>query len=290
MLVATDDQQILVTGTAPAPATWLVPGNGQITPRSVFAHYDGTAAATAYFPALKVISDGGKTVGIYPCLTAVAAGGSADVSWFPDVGTVAETVTAPVAGVSTETLFLDTPVASVSTSGVLASSVQYLITVQGTFSVWNLALDVGTPNADAMFPGSVVGRVSTQVGLDAETIFAWPHTTVHTAGHNNAFQINLGSGFVHMEPEGGPYSVAQSNYLYRYNVTGQGAVASFRLVDAPTTDNYGKLQIVVQSFGGSSSGGGGGGSLVPPTTTNYSTLQVVGGIPAWSSTIDGGSA
>lgn len=86
--MATDDQQILVTGTAPAPATWLVPGNGQITPRSVFAHYDGSAAAASFFPTLKVISDAGQTVGIYRCAIAVAAGGSADVSWFPGLGGV----------------------------------------------------------------------------------------------------------------------------------------------------------------------------------------------------------
>lgn len=85
MLVATDDKQILVTGTAPAPATWLVPGNGQVTPRSVFAHYDGTGAGVAFLPALKVISDAGQTVGIYPCGSSVAAGASADVSWFPRV-------------------------------------------------------------------------------------------------------------------------------------------------------------------------------------------------------------
>lgn len=84
--MATDDQQILVVGQAAAPATWLVPGNGQVTPRSIFAHFDGTGAASPFFPALKVVSDGGETIGIYPCATSVAVGGSADVSWFPDGG------------------------------------------------------------------------------------------------------------------------------------------------------------------------------------------------------------
>lgn len=84
--MATDDRQILVTGTAPAPATWLVPGNGQVTPRTIFAHFDGTSAASPFFPALKVISDAGQTVGIYPSQLSVAAGGSADVTWFPGLG------------------------------------------------------------------------------------------------------------------------------------------------------------------------------------------------------------
>lgn len=83
--MATDDQQILVVGQATTPASWVVPGNGQVTPRTVFANYDGTSAAGAFFPALKVISDGGETVGIFPCATSVVAGGSADVTWFPGV-------------------------------------------------------------------------------------------------------------------------------------------------------------------------------------------------------------
>jgi hypothetical protein len=83
--VATDDVQRLVTGTAPAPAHFVVPGNGQIRPKTVFATYDGTGAAGSFKPALKVISDGGETVGVYATDDTVAAGASADVSWFPGV-------------------------------------------------------------------------------------------------------------------------------------------------------------------------------------------------------------
>lgn len=83
--MATDDRQILVVGQEATPAAWLVPGNGQVTPRSVFAHYNGTSAASAFVPALKIVSDGGETVGIYPCATSIVAGASADVSWFPGV-------------------------------------------------------------------------------------------------------------------------------------------------------------------------------------------------------------
>lgn len=80
--MATDDIQRLVVGTAPAPAQFKIPGNGQMRPKEIFATFDGTAAASAYMPALKIISDGGKTVGIHPTDVSVAAGGSADVTWF----------------------------------------------------------------------------------------------------------------------------------------------------------------------------------------------------------------
>lgn len=84
--MATDDRQVLVTGTATAPADFTVPGNGQIRPKAVFAHYDGTAAASAYLPVLKILSDGGELVAIAPAVGSVAAAGSADVSWFRGLG------------------------------------------------------------------------------------------------------------------------------------------------------------------------------------------------------------
>lgn len=86
VLVATDDHQVFVVGTEAAPASWTVPGNGQIQPKAIFATFDGTGAAGSFLPAIKIVSDGGETVGIYPVDTAVAAGASADVSWFPHVG------------------------------------------------------------------------------------------------------------------------------------------------------------------------------------------------------------
>jgi len=84
--VATDDQQVLVAGIASAPATFKIPGNGQIRPKAVYALYDGSGAATGFQPALKITSDGGVLIGIYPTTATVAAGGSANVSWFPGLG------------------------------------------------------------------------------------------------------------------------------------------------------------------------------------------------------------
>jgi hypothetical protein len=84
--MATDDRQILVTGKASAPADFLVPGNGQITPKAINAVYDGTGAATAFLPTLEVVSDAGVVVARCPTTNAVAAGGSAEVSWFPSLG------------------------------------------------------------------------------------------------------------------------------------------------------------------------------------------------------------
>lgn len=84
--MATSDQQVLVVGQTDAPAQLMIPGNGQIEPKTIFASYDGTGAAGAFLPAIKVLSDAGEIVGIFPTSTSVAAGASADVTWFPGAG------------------------------------------------------------------------------------------------------------------------------------------------------------------------------------------------------------
>jgi hypothetical protein len=89
--VATDDRQVLVTGREDTPAHFRVPGNGQLRPKAVTAHYDGTNAGGDFLAALKITSDAGELVGVYPISTAIAAGGSARVSWFPGVKEVAAT-------------------------------------------------------------------------------------------------------------------------------------------------------------------------------------------------------
>lgn len=92
--MATDDRQILVAGTAGAPAQFLVPGNGQVRPKTVYATFDGTGAAVAFLPILEVFSDGGQLIGRYKAESTVAAGASADVSWFPGVKPAAAAVSA----------------------------------------------------------------------------------------------------------------------------------------------------------------------------------------------------
>jgi hypothetical protein len=115
--VPTGDQQILVTGKATVPASFTVPGNGQIQPKTIFASYDGTGAGGNFLPAIKIISDGGETVGVFPTSTTVVAGASADVTWFPGVeatGTPASTTT-PAASALVEQFTPHTFVGTVGT-------------------------------------------------------------------------------------------------------------------------------------------------------------------------------
>lgn len=223
--------------------TYTVPGSAIVTPYSVSASFDGTGASGPFLPCLTFKTITGAVIARCPA-PGVAQGGTAEVSWFPHVAP--ETSSAgnlPIA----ETLLLPSWATSVSSSNPLPDGVTCLVTVQGTYSAWNEVLDQGSPEADAQFPSTPpsVVRVSTEVGVDADTIFAWPSDHPHSPGHDTDFQIDLGSGFSHIEPVGGPYTTPQSGHFYQYHLLGQGSPVSFRVNDVNKNDDYGALQIMI---------------------------------------------
>ena len=212
---------------------------------------------------------------------ALAAGASADVSWFPHIAP--QTATPAGAGVIVDQFLVDSKTNTGAAGSVnLTSGVPYLVTAQGTYSLWNAALEVGSPNADAIFPSATGGRTSLQVGLDPECSFAFhDEGTGFTLGHETFWQFNNGAGFTYVTPQGGPYATPQTNYLYRYTIVGTGVPLSAKVNEAGNyADNYGKIQVTVYSTTGSGTGGG-GGSLVPPDGSDHSILRVESGIPGW---------
>lgn len=64
--------------------------------------------------------------------------------------------------------------------------------------------------------------------------------------HPARFEVDLGTGFQHLEPLGGAPSDPSPGHLYRYLVSGMDSGARFRWVDAQTSDNYGVLSIRVE--------------------------------------------
>jgi len=83
------DAQIHPTGVEPTPARYLVPQSAELLLKGVFAKFDGSGAAGDFQPLLRIISDAGSTSIEAVSDTTVAAGASADVTWFPRVGGVA---------------------------------------------------------------------------------------------------------------------------------------------------------------------------------------------------------
>ena len=143
------------------------------------------------------------------------------------------------------TLILDSRSSSAVSTGPLPAG-PYTVTVTGTVSDWNAALTKGRPEPDALYPTPSSGRRSTQVGIDAETLFAQPGNFSHTFGHWTQFQINTGSGWAHVEPAGGPYTTPRAGHAYTYHLTSSGAPLEFRWYDPNAyPDNYGQLRITI---------------------------------------------
>lgn len=74
--------QILPGGQSSAPFTYTIPASTAFTLLAVRATFDGTSAGGAFLPCVQLVSDAGivmaETIG-----SSVAAGGSADASFFP---------------------------------------------------------------------------------------------------------------------------------------------------------------------------------------------------------------
>ena len=70
----------------PAPKSYTIAGAQEIILKGVSASFDGSGAASSWVPAVQIVDPSGHVVGTYPCGTALAAGASADVAWFPGVG------------------------------------------------------------------------------------------------------------------------------------------------------------------------------------------------------------
>src|SRR5689334_6132616 len=83
------DGQILVAETGTAPVEYEVPNAQEFELLAVAADMDGSGAASSWIPAVVIESDGGKVVArAADPANVVAAGGSAEVSWFPGVKNV----------------------------------------------------------------------------------------------------------------------------------------------------------------------------------------------------------
>lgn len=79
------DAQILAAGQSSSPLDYTVPNAQEIVLNAVRAVFDGTGAAGNFLPCVTVVSDGGFEVAS-AIGSVVAAGGSADASFFPGVG------------------------------------------------------------------------------------------------------------------------------------------------------------------------------------------------------------
>lgn len=76
------DRQFSVGGVLAAPAAWVLQDALDIVVKTAYASYDGSGAAGAYIPCLRIISDSGHIASEIVAPTEYPAGASVDVSWF----------------------------------------------------------------------------------------------------------------------------------------------------------------------------------------------------------------
>lgn len=105
-------------------------------------------------------------------------------------------------------------------AATLASATEYVVLIDGNYTVWaDTTLAYGSPEP------VMYGSASGDMGWDAETVFADRLDRTlprHTEG-DGVLQLNLGSGWSHVEPDGGAVTTPTDGHLYTYTLTGQGS-------------------------------------------------------------------
>jgi hypothetical protein len=77
------DVLVSAPGTETAPLDYLIAPGQEIVLKAAFATFDGSGAGGAFLPTLRVVAPSGQVVGEYVTDSTVAAGASAEVSFFP---------------------------------------------------------------------------------------------------------------------------------------------------------------------------------------------------------------
>jgi hypothetical protein len=80
------DLPIVIPDTAAAPKDYTLSGTQELQLKTVRALIDGTGAASSFLPTLQLLDPNGHVMWEGATSSSVAAGGSADVSWFPGLG------------------------------------------------------------------------------------------------------------------------------------------------------------------------------------------------------------
>lgn len=80
------DLPIVIPDTAVAPKDYTLSGTQELALKTVRALIDGSGAASAFLPTLQLLDPNGHVMWEGATSETVAAGGSADVSWFPGLG------------------------------------------------------------------------------------------------------------------------------------------------------------------------------------------------------------
>ncbi|QSQ17411.1 hypothetical protein [Myxococcus landrumensis] len=122
----------------------------------------------------------------------------------------------------------------------------YLVTMQGTFTVWgnNIAPgpQSGQPEPAPMFPSP--GVAPRNVGFDPEFVFAGVKAPATAPLRASSIQVSIDGGktWNHLASTA---AFNATEHKYGYEMTGGESALQVRITDRPLTDNAGRLKIVV---------------------------------------------
>ena len=168
------DVAIIASQTKAVPQDYTIPGAQEILPKSVTATMDGTGAATSWKPCLQVIDPGGHVMFSAVGTATIAAGVSADVSWFPGLtASDQSSVTGSLMGARVQ-IVGDFPIADDD---------------PGTLITWGeAAFDLGTPTA--MWQAGTPRRLFAPVA-GYYTSIVNPIWDIYNIGLNNFSQLAI---------------------------------------------------------------------------------------------------
>ena len=251
------DTQIRGLGESPAPLTYTVPGAQEIVLKSLFASFDGTAAASAWFPCVRVRAPGGGIVGEYITQASVAAGSSADVSFAPFLrgatagstpvatgglpnAVMIKTNTQTVAGNTTVQLTLDsTTFATTDGTVFTASGSNIVIHATGLYAAYINTVPDNTdpdPTLFQLYPKWLGGVLNP----DAPWQLAVPRI----------FNVNGPSGLRGYQPDGNTPELAHNidNWSIAYVSELNGTVGAWMAALSATGQQYSTCLLVVMQL------------------------------------------
>lgn len=190
-----DRQFVAPFATSSAPADWVLPANLQIQPKIAFAHFNGASAAGAYLPVLRIISDSGHVAAEAVSATSVAAGASADVSWFLGVARQA----ASTSIVRTLNLVINGNGATITTGVAGDVELDFAATIlrwtlladrSGSIvvNVWKTAYAGFPPTVANKITASAPPTITTAQNAQSSTLTGW--TTAISAGDTLRFNVD----------------------------------------------------------------------------------------------------
>jgi len=198
------DISILNPATGSGSSDYKIAGALEIIIRSVTASFDGTAAGQSYVPAVQVLDPSGFIVGTFPAGSTLAAGASADATWFPGVTPpVTSHGTTPVALVDYVQITASVNVTSTNKNAPTTVLTGNAITYDGVTSItatfFSPIIEITTPG----FMRLVLWQDATAVGV-------FGHLGIGAAGPDTAIP---GAMSVHYTPTAGTHTLSVRGYL-----------------------------------------------------------------------------